>query len=256
MRAGMALMLQYRASLLIWLIGLIVQPVMYLVVWTATAAGAGGSVGGYGPQDFAAYYLVLMLVDHATFTWIMYMYEWEIRQGHLSAKLLKPLTPIHIYAGDNMGYKLLTLTVVLPVFFALALYFRPNLHPTWGQVGPFVVAVLLGGVLRWLLEYTLALAAFWTTRVSALNQAYDLLFWFLSGFIAPTALLPGLLQTAAVALPFRYSIAFPVELLLGRLDSAAILYGFTLQVVWLGAAYALHRVVWQLGLRRYSAVGA
>ena len=53
----------------IWLIGMIIEPVMYLVVWQTVASGEGGSVGGYTMGDFAAYYITLMVVTHLTFTW-------------------------------------------------------------------------------------------------------------------------------------------------------------------------------------------
>ena len=36
-----------------------------------------------------------------------------------------------------------------------------------------------------------------------------------AGQVAPTALLPGGLRTAAEWLPFRYMLGFPIEVLLG-----------------------------------------
>ena len=57
-------------------------------------------------------------------------------------------------------------------------------------------------------------------------------------------------------LPFRYTMSFPVEVLLGRLATAVIIQSITIQWLWVGAMYALCRVVWRKGLRRYSAVGA
>jgi ABC-2 type transport system permease protein len=63
---------QYRAAIFIWMIGHILEPLVFLVVWSAVAAARGRDVGGYGPGEFAAYFLVLMLVNHATYTWIMY----------------------------------------------------------------------------------------------------------------------------------------------------------------------------------------
>ena len=54
----------------------------------------------------------------------------------------------------------------------------------------FVPAILLAFVVRFFMEWTLALAAFWTTRVSALNQMYFMAALFFSGQIAPLELLP------------------------------------------------------------------
>ena len=90
LKTGMATMLQYRASLVIWLIGNVLEPLIYLVVWTTVSRSTGGTVGGYGTRDFAAYYIVLMLVNQVTFSWVMYEFDYRIREGTFSADLLHP----------------------------------------------------------------------------------------------------------------------------------------------------------------------
>ena len=49
-------MVQYQASLFIWMIGQVLEPLVYLIVWSTVSNGSGGSVGGY-TQGFAGYYL-------------------------------------------------------------------------------------------------------------------------------------------------------------------------------------------------------
>jgi len=115
---------------------------------------------------------------------------------------------------------------------------------------------VLAFLLRFLLEWTLAQAAFWTTRVSAINQSYFVMMLFLSGQVAPLALFPPWLQVAASILPFRWTLGFPVELLLGRLTPAEALMGLGVQAAWVALAYVLMRIVWRAGIRLYSAVGA
>ena len=106
------------------------------------------------------------------------------------------------------------------------------------------------------MEWTLALSAFWTTRVSAINQGYFVAALFLSGEMAPLSLLPYPLQVAASLLPFRWMISFPVELLLGRLSVGQSLVGLAAQSAWLALGLLLLRTVWRAGVRVYSAVGA
>lgn len=106
------------------------------------------------------------------------------------------------------------------------------------------------------MEWTLAQAAFWTTRVGAINQTYFVLMLFLSGQIAPLTLLPHPVQVVAAILPFRWVISFPVEVLLGQHTPVEALMGLGAQVAWLIIGIVLVRVVWRAGLRVYSAVGA
>jgi ABC-2 type transport system permease protein len=119
-----------------------------------------------------------------------------------------------------------------------------------------VPALALAFLLRFLLEWALAQAAFWTTRVSAINQSYFVLILFLSGQIAPLSLFPPVFQTIAAVMPFRWMLGFPVELILGRLSPAEALAGLGMQTLWVGLAFLLMRIVWRAGIRLYSAVGA
>jgi ABC-2 type transport system permease protein len=251
-----AVQLQYRAALAIWLIGMVLQPVMYLVVWSTVARAQGGEVGGFGVRDFAAYFIIVMLVDHLTFTWIMHEFEFMVRMGQLSPKLLRPMHPIHQHLADNITYKLLTLVVLLPVTGLLALAFQPQFEPSGWSLLALVPALLLAFVTRFMLGWTLALAAFWTTRVFAINEMYFLASLFLSGQMAPLGLLPPTLQVVATILPFRWLVAFPVELALGRLSVEETVVGLGAQVVWLTLTFISMTAIWNAGLRRYAAVGA
>jgi ABC-2 type transport system permease protein len=255
-RTTFASMLQYRASLVIWLIGHVLEPLIYLVVWSTVSRSSGGNVGGYGPRDFAAYFIVLMVVNHITYTWVMYEYEYRIRQGHLSFDLLRPLHPIHSDIADNVTSKMVTMPAMLVIAILLALLFHPAIPVLAWALAAFVPVIFLAFFVRFLTEWTLALASFWTTRVSAINQMYFIAALFLSGQIAPISLLPYPVRVAAWILPFRWTIGFPVELILGRLTPLQTLEGVAMQVVWVGASLILLRTVWRAGLRVYSAVGA
>jgi ABC-2 type transport system permease protein len=251
-----ATMVQYRASLFIWMIGQVLEPLVYLIVWSTVSNGNGGSVGGYTAGGFAAYYLALMLVNQVTYTWVMWEYEYRVRQGSLSFALLKPVHPIHSDISDNLSSKLITLPILLLVAGGLALVFKPAAVLNWWSVLVFLPALALAFLVRFLLEWTLALAAFWTTRVNAINQVYFLLMLFLAGQIAPLTLFPRWIQITANILPFRWMLGFPVELILGRLSPIQALEGLAAQLVWVVISLILIRVVWRAGVRVYSAVGA
>ncbi len=248
--------LQYRGALVIWLLGLVLEPTIFLIVWSTVARSQGGQVDGFTAGAFAAYFLTTMLVEHATFTWIMWEFEYRVRQGQLSPLLLRPVHPIHRDIADNVTYKLLTLPVVLAVAALLVLAFRPTFSPVPWAVAAFGPALVMAFAVRFALEWTLAMTGFWTTRVTALNQLYYLTFLFLSGQAVPLALLPEPVQLAATLLPFRWFLAFPVELVLGRLSPLQTLVGFGAQAAWLALTVALLRLVWRRGVRQYCAVGA
>ncbi len=255
-KTSFAMMLQYRAALVIWLIGQVLEPVIYLIVWSTVARASGGQVSEFTSADFAAYFLMLMIVNHVTYTWIMYEYEYRVREGGLSPVLLRPVHPIHNDVADNLTSKMISLPGILLTALGLGLIFRPEFSIVPWAVVAFIPALALAFVVRFLVEWSLALAAFWTTRVGAINQMYYVAALFLSGQVAPLSLMPFPIQVAATLLPFRWIIGFPVELLLGRLTPGEALTGFAAQAVWLAIGLALLKIVWRAGVRQYSAVGS
>src|SRR2546428_12499316 len=79
---------------------------------------------------------------------------------------------------------------------------------------------------------------------------------FLSGRIAPLALLPPAVAGVAAVLWFPYMLAFPVNLLTGSVHgTAALLHGFAGQIVWLALWVGAYRLAWTRGLPRHGAVG-
>lgn len=255
-RMSIALNLQYRMAMLIWLIGMIVEPLMYLVVWRTVAIYNEGTVSGYSAGDFSAYFIATMLVNHVTFSWIMWEYDYRIRMGEFSSTLLKPIHPIHKDIAENLGYKLLTLLVIVPTAALLAWLFPPTFVFSGWAIMAFVPVLATAFFMRFLLEWALAMSAFWTTRIGAINQAYFVLLLFFSGRLAPLDLFPDFVQTIADLLPFRWMISFPVRLLLGQLSVEETLIGFAAQLLWLGIGYALIRVVYRAGIKRYAAFGS
>src|SRR6185369_6947042 len=120
---------QYRVSNYFYMIGRIIEPVIYLVVWSSIARQQGGSVGGYTPETFAAYYIVWTLVRTMNIVFTPFGWEERIREGQLSSQLLRPPHPVHYDLGWFAGHKVPWLVMYLPIAVALSLVFHPTLDP-------------------------------------------------------------------------------------------------------------------------------
>ena len=225
--------LQYPLGMAIWQVGVVLQPVIGLVVWSAVAAASSGTIAGYRPGDFVAYFLVLMVVYRATYTSAMYEIEWRIRRGDLSALLLQPTHPISVDIAYSLGANGHALLLIVPAAAGLALVFQPAFHWSLWSLAVGGLALVLAAALRFLVEYTLGCAAFWIVRLGALNGVYYAAMLFFSGQFVPLALLPPPAQQVANVLPFRSMLAFPVELLLGRLTPEEAGRGLATQIGWL-----------------------
>lgn len=245
--------LQYRSFFFILAFGWMIPPLIYLLVWSAAAGD--GSVGGLNRGEFAAYYLVLILVNQITYAQTNWTVGDMIRYGQMNRILLRPVAPLYDALASELAGKVVYLAFSAPIVAVLAVLLRPELDFKLANGLAFCLALALAWALRFFWGYWLALLAFWAARADALLALQDSLIFLLAGQVAPVALLPGALRTAAIILPFRYMVAFPVEVLTGQLPAPEVWAGFGIQSAWLAVAVTLYLGLWRAGLRRYTAVG-
>jgi ABC-2 type transport system permease protein len=119
----------------------------------------------------------------------------------------------------------------------------------------FPFALALAWLTSFLIDYTLGMLVFWTHSITALRATLTTATVLFAGRLAPLDVLPPLFQTIANLLPFRWILAFPTELAIGRLTFHETLNGFVMQIVWIIAGFVGLHYLWNAGIHRYSAVG-
>jgi viologen exporter family transport system permease protein len=255
MRMSIAEQFQYRVANYFYMIGMIAEPVIYLVIWSTIARQQGGAVDGLTPGDFAAYYIVWTLVRNMNIVFTPYGWESRIREGQLSGQLLRPMHPLHYDIGFFAGWKVVVVVLWLPIALILSVAFHPTLHPTALGIAVFAVAIWGAYLIRTMNLWLLGMVTFWTTRVSALFETYMVVELLLSGRLVPLRLMPGWAQALANFLPFKWTFGFPIEALVTRRSTGSLLFGLAMQAFWILVGLGLVLLVWRRAIRRYSAVG-
>ncbi len=253
LRVGLAEAVAYRAEFLVWLLSTN-MPLVMLALWSAVARDA--PVGRFGQRDVVAYFLAALVVRLMTGAWVIWELNFEIRQGTLAFRLLRPLHPLLAYACENVAAMPLRLALSLPV--ALILLFTVGgTHLTRDPLlwALFPVTVIGAWLITFLAMSVVGALAFYIESAGSVFEIWLGLFGVFSGYLVPLELFPPWLSALARALPFRYMLAFPVEMVIGMQSRGRALAELGVQwlfVVLLGAAAA---GVWRLGLRRFAAFG-
>lgn len=245
---------QYRLGNYFFMIGMVAEPIVYLVVWSTIARQQGGQVGGYTAATFAAYYIVWTLVRNMNIVFTPFGWEQRIREGQLSGHLARPLHPIHYDIGSFAGWKIVTIVLWLPIAGVLSLIFEPELSPSIAQVGVFVFAIWGAYLIRSMFLWMLGMITIWTTRVSAIFEAYFAAELLLSGRLLPVSLMPGWSQTLADCLPFESTFGFPITALVGPISDGQLVIGLVRQLVWIGIGIAGVQLMWRRAIKAYTAV--
>jgi ABC-2 type transport system permease protein len=247
--------LQYRAQNYFYIIGTVLEPTIYLVVWTTIAKSQGGSVGGYTTGGLAAYYVVWTLVRQMNVVLTPYEWEYRIRDGRLASELLRPLHPVNQEVSYFAGWKFVQIMLWFPLGAIMALIFKPVLQPTFLQIVVFFFAIWGAYLVRTMMYTSLGMITFWTTRVSAIFELIFALELILGGRLVPMTLMPDWIQHVAFYLPFQWTFFFPINALVGGMSTPDLFIGLGMQLAWILIGIGLVNIVWHFGIRRFSSVG-
>jgi ABC-2 type transport system permease protein len=248
----------YRWNFLLRTVFGIVPLAGMIFLWRAVTESGGGKLGSYAFHDIVFYFGLVVFIENLTSsTEDDWQIAADIRDGRLSALLLKPLNYLAYRAALYLSYRITYITVVagpiLLVVWVLRQYMQmPTAPITWLAFG---ASTLMAAGLQFLTAYILGLIAFWVLEVSTLIFIVYSFEYFLSGTIFPLDVLPEWLHPVIKWSPFTYEIFFPAQVAMERVKGDALWQGLAIQAGWLVFYYFAAKLVWRAGVRKYQAFG-
>ncbi len=246
-----AYMLEYRAELLLWALSGSL-PIILMGVWTQAAA-----TGSFGLStiEFARYFLAVFMTRQMTVVWVIWEFERDIIEGKLSMRLLQPLDPVwhHVWSHVSERFARIPFVVILVSLFFI-LYPQAFWLPDLKTILTYIFVVGSAFILQFLIQYTLAMFAFWTEKASSIQEFSFLMYLFLAGTVAPIAVFPEPIKHIVLWLPYPYLINFPASVLTGL--PIDVPHGLLMIYGWSAIFWGINRYLWRRGLRQYSGMGA
>ncbi len=210
------------------------------------------SLGGWRPYEMLAlvgvYFLVGGLISLVIQPGMSALID-SVRDGTLDFTLTKPEDAQLLVSIQRVAvWSLLDLLMGTGVLVTALVRLGETIGT--GQALAFIGMLLAGGVIVYSFWLILASLSFWLVRVENLLEIFQSIYqagrW-------PISLYPNWLRFGLTfIIPVAFATTIPAEALTGRLGAATLLGAFGLAILLAMVA----RLVWRLGLRRYSGASA
>jgi ABC-2 type transport system permease protein len=243
--------------MLVWVLAT-TMPFVMLSLWSAVAAGSPvvGASKTWSSSSFVAYFLVMFIVRQLTSSWACWEINFEVRQGTLAMRLLRPIHPIISYAAANLAYVPMRVAVILPVVIGLLLTSGADaLSRDWRVWVLWSLSMIGGWAITFFVNIMVGALSMFMESSTKLMDAWLAGYFVFSGYLFPLDLFPGWLKWASTWLPFRFQIGLPVELVTGVHPVGEALGLLAQQWAWVALFVGLGVGLWSAGVRRFQAYG-
>jgi ABC-2 type transport system permease protein len=246
----------YRAEFVMFMISTVLWPAISLVIWRA--ALENGAKLPVDAEYLTTYFVLMGVVSMLTSSWTSSFLAEEIRLGKISKWLVRPGSTHFNGIANNLSEKLIKSVPLAPMIAVLWWLFRDTFKLPTDPVRwvLFAVSVIAAAAMVYALDVLVASLAFWIDDIGGIDYARDVTGMVLRGQLVPLALFPAWSQGFMEIQPFRFTLSFPLEILIADLSPGNLNIGMMLQLVYPVLSVLAARWLWRKGLRAYSAVGA
>jgi len=248
----------YRLNFFIWRLRAVINHLGGYFFWLAVYR-FNQQIADYDAQMMLTYVLLSSFLYSLVLISRTAQVSGDIAQGGLNQYLLKPMGYFQAVFSLDLGDKaagLLFLLLEMTVFF---LVLKP---PFFWQTNSFylisfLLVSFLGMFVYFYLSLLIGLTAFWYPEHGGwpVRFLFQVVNQFLSGGLIPLDILPVPVFGCLRFLPSAYFVFFPLQVYLGRLSLAEVLGGLAVLIFWLWFLRIVVRLVWDKGLKNYTAAG-
>jgi len=239
----------YRLNTLVSIINTIISIFVYTAIWKSLYSG--GSQPGDPDLPMVITHFVISLGLSTVLMNMMSDVPWKINSGDIASDLLRPVNFQLFLLAKTLGeisFKLLLqfLPACVLSFFVLGM-----LPPASGlHFLLFLFSLASGFLVYFLIDYLIALSAFWLHRVFFIQQFKGALITIFSGALFPIWFLPPMLQKMVAWTPFKYIYFIPVSIYLDSISMKEALTGIMIQWFWILLLFLIGEGIWKRGIRK------
>lgn len=246
----------YRFDFIFELVCGFIPVIALVMLWNALFEGRS-EVNGFTQSMMITYIISARFINIILLPNFFFDVTSEIQNGSLTTYLSKPLSYLSFWFFRTLGSKSKNLLFILIPMIVLSVYLNINVigNINTFQLMLFLIALIFAYIIYFQIFMVISLMSFWFYDISSWFYTLMLTIELLAGTIIPVSLFPAFMKNFMYLLPFKYLVDFPVETLIGKLDSNTVISGLAWQVVWVLILLVLLKLLWKVGIRKFEANG-
>ena len=261
LRISLVERLVYRADFFISTLFRFLPLVTSFLLWNAVFEGSGQEeIAGFSRRQMIAYLLLVQISRmFSSMPGLAAGIARDIRDGNLKKYLLQPIDMMAYLLAYRGAHKMAYIaTSALP--YGLLFFLSREVFEGWP--GPetllaYAASLLLAFLIGFFFEASIGMVGFWLLEITSFLYIVNTLNFFVSGHMFPLDVLGNgsWVVNFLELLPFQYLAYFPAMVFLEKKTGVDLWFGLGMELFWAAAFFFWARLLYQVGLRRYSAYG-
>ena len=258
-RVSLSERMTYRGDFVLGTMLRFLPMVTTILLWQAIYKGSQqNELAGFGYNEMIAYLLLTNISRmFSSMPGLAGGIAREIREGTMKRYMLQPIDLLGYLLVYRVAHKVTYIVASFLPYFLLFFLCRGFFDgfPDLATLAAYAVSLVLSFLVGFFFEACVGMVGFWFLEVTSLLYIVMTLNFFISGHMLPLDLLPQPWSGLLKILPFQYMAYFPAVVFLGKVKGTELVIHLAGALGWSLFFMVLARVLYRLGLRRYSAFG-
>ena len=227
---------EYRLNSFMWLLYSFIPTLASMAVWNTVYRERSYNAFGYTNNEMITYYFIMLIVSNL----LKAGYDYHgvadsIKYGSINQFLVRPYDFMKYKFIYSLPENVIFIFVGIIPLIVLGVILRSSitLEFNYSIVIFFVIALVLGYLIQFLILFSLSTCAFFMHSITSLFMTLDILKNIVSGQVFPLSILPKPIFKILQYSPFQYLAFYPVGILQGRYEQKEMVMQSLVGFLWI-----------------------
>lgn len=179
----------------------------------------------------------------------------KIVSGEVALDLVKPLNFGKARLAETLGASFFEAIIIILISFILIITLKIQVPSQFVNWIAYIGFVIMGVFIKFYIVYIFSLFTFFTAAYEGVVWMRTAITRLLSGGLLPLSFFPEYVRMIFDKLPFKYIVAVPADIFLGRIAVSEMKMIFLAEVVWIIALYIIAEALFKICIRKVTIYG-